>query len=325
MSNPRPFQSDWTNSQRAPSTFPAVSAPSPRTFPINPISSQPQNADIILGWGTPRRWISTMPFDSLQANKELIFVSPWHIGDHPDQPQCMSLGQVNLVMRESWRRFTAMADKQPARVTQEDQDAKMLADEYASRGEDMFYDSERNTAEHSSWLNGSELYNDERKKFLLHLCHVTIMENYRLVGVKKTATSMVSGIVGDLSCASVLNGRGIVVNYWGKDAQIGQNLFLVLKQSKDDSGNVGPFQFVPWAGLGSPPQAFREYEDYVGRKWKGCVYKVGAITRGNHIEISDVRTRTALGIQPMTTAEQINKEAVGAPSLDINVMIGDDM
>jgi hypothetical protein len=323
MSASRPFSGSWTNSQAGPGNFPVVSKPSPMTFPITPLASRPGNADVILGFATPKRWMASVPFDTLQASKELIFCSPWHVGEHPDEPQLMSLGQVNLCLRTSWEKFENIRDK----MNPNGDDAKIqaLALQYNIRGEEMFYDADKNVSADNSWLNGTAFRHGEKRKFFMHLHHLSILENYRLAGVKKTATNFVSGISGDRSCAMVQNGHGIVVNYWGKDIQIGQNLFLVLKQSRDSSGHPGPFQFTAWSGLGAPHAHDLKYLDCANRPWRGAGYRVGQITRGNHITVSETRRKKALGIDLTTTAEEINKEAVAAPSLDINVAIGDDV
>jgi len=323
MAASKPFAGSWTNSQARPGSFPVVSAPSPRTFTVTPLSSQPGNADCILGFATPKRWVASFPLDTLQASKEIIFVSPWKVSEHMDQPVLLSLGQVNLVLRAAWDKYEAILNKK--KLTEDEKKIKAEAKKYAERGEDLFYDEELNENEDAGWLTGGAFYHDEKMKFFTHLNHMSIMENYRLVGVKKTATNMATGIVGDKSCSCVLNGRGIVVNYWGKELQIGQNLYVVLKQSRDASDQPGPFQFLPWAGNGSPPASVTTYKDVIGRVWRGGVYKLGAVTRGNHLGVSETRRKTALGIEPGTTAEQINREAVAAPSVDINVMVGDDL
>jgi hypothetical protein len=323
MSASRPFSGAWTNSQARPGSFPVVSTPSPRTFSVTPLSSQPGNADIILGFSTPKRWSPSFPLDTLQASKEIIFCQPWKSGEHPDQPVLLSLGQVNLVLRAAWDKYESILNKK--NLSDEEKRVKALARLYAERGEDLFYDDDNNEIEDAGWLNGTAFYHDEKMKFFTHLNHLSIMDNYRLVGVKKTASNMATGIVGDKACSCVLNGRGIVVNYWGKELQIGQNLYLVLIQTRDASGQAGPFQFMPWAGNGSPPASVTGYTDVSGRVWRGGVYKLGAVTRGNHLGVSETRRRTALGIEPGTTAEQINREAVAAPSVDINVAVGDDL
>jgi hypothetical protein len=309
MAQGKPFSGDWSNALAGPGVFPAVSRDRPGIFPVGVESSQPGNADVITGYTTPFRWRADTPFDAMQVQRELIFVMPWDTGDFPDQPRFLSLGQVNLILRDSWNKYQDLQRvPQAKRVGLE----YALATNYMNEGEDVFEESD-------ATLYGNQYRQDEKMKRFCNLGRMAIMSQYRLWGVKKTSASSTGGLMPDRSCTTVHNGRGIVVNYW-KDANVGDDLWVVLRKEEN-----GPYQFIPWCGRGSPKSDVLCYTDVSGKLRIGGKYRVGQVTRGNHLTASEKRRLIVLGIGANTTLEAIKHEAESVPTLDINVAIGDDM
>lgn len=310
MAQSRPFSGNWSNAKAAPGLFPAVSRANPFTFPVGDESSQPGNAMIQIGYTNPFRWRDDKPFDALQVQRELIFVMPWATGDFPDQPRFLSLGQVNLVLKDAWTKFqnlVTLARKNPTAPGVKE------ALEYRDLGEDFY------ASDNEEILYGREYRFDEAKKPFSMLGRLAIMSQFVLFGVKKTSASGAGGIAGDRSCTVVQNGQSIVLNYW-KESEVGDDLWVILK--KPDS--QGPYEFVPWAGRGSPTSADLMYQDHTGRMYVGKKYRVGQVTRGNHLVASEKRRQAILGVGENVLLETVKQTAENTPTLDINMAIGDD-
>jgi len=307
----------------APGGFAPVSSSGPGIFGIESSSARPGTADIHLGYTQPHPWRSDMPFDQLQVAKEIMFTMPWQTGDHPEQPRLISLGQVNLVLRNAWNKLQAIRNRSRAiqGLQKGDdvlaQDAVLDADNgYIALGEEQFAEKKL--------MYGIYFDATEATKFLSLLGRHSIFYHFRFHGIKKTSASGTgtSTVAGDRSCTLQMGGQAVCLNYW-KNPKIGDDLYLIVKREREADGRLGPYQMVPWCGRGQPSFDDRQYEDIAGNRWRGPIYQIGQITRiPNPGSASEKRRQTFVGADRNATPESVFREAQGGASVDINVHMG---
>lgn len=285
--------------------------------PANPIvmasqtQSAPPTADIWIGYN-PGTWRSDAPFHAYQCHGEIIFVKKWRTGEDPNAPKFLTLGQLNLVLREAWNKYQTALSKDPG-TDRKRQTVKREADKVKQDGEDYFLDDPQK-------IYGDHFAGLEEQKFLMFLSKLSILDNFRLFGVRATNDANGASMLKNIAFSTRVKGRENVVNYW-KNAKMGHMLYLILKREQLPDRSWGCFQYVPWSGECSPTVTDTEYYDDAGLYHCGAVLQVGQVIAKPKQDPSDSSRNNYSGLSRDCSIEGMFKDASNALRLFMHVAI----
>lgn len=293
----------------APTIIEQVNPSQPRVMPSQ--QSAPMPANIYLGYN-PGNWRSDTPFHTNQAHGEIVFVKKWRTGEDPNTPRFLTLGQMNLVLRDAWNKYQTMLTANTGNDKKR-QIAQAHAKEFAKHGEAYFRDDPMK-------IYGDSFVGLEDQKFLALLSKLSILENFRLYGVRSTHDANSDSMLKNIPFTTKLKGRENVVNYWS-GAKMGDMLYLILKRELQMDNTPGCYQFVPWCGATSPTFTDLEYKDEAEIVCAGAVLKIGQAISKPKQDPSETARKNYTGLTRDCGMEQIFRNAMQALRIFVHMSI----